>query len=93
MCIVINYMMSHPPLSFFETHLIAALRTLLSENEGVVVENLRPEIAGNSTNIVFRIGDEIILEPYYGDADFGDIIAVQDVDVKEGCCGGCGCHE
>lgn len=87
--------MTPPPQSFLETHLIAALQILLTKNEGVVVPNLRPEIAGNSVNIVFRIDDNIVLEPYYGDAEVGEVIAVRDVDNEGpfGTCGACGCHE
>ncbi len=58
------------------TNLSQALSYLLTENEGVVIKNSYQEHAFDEKLIVFKFENQIIVEPYIGTAEVGEIIAV-----------------
>ncbi len=53
---------------------------LLTENEGVVIETPEPEIFFDKKSVVFKMGNEIIVDPYTGTAEVGEIIPISVLD-------------
>ena len=62
--------------TFFEKALVESLKILLHENEGVIIETPKTDCLFDKKSIVLRYKNGIVVDPYIGTAEPGEIVAV-----------------